>query len=72
MVKLVMMFFAIFLFKAGLQFATFGWPMISDSLRISMFWPRLSMPVGGMIMIIHLTYQIIADIEIIFKKDVAA
>jgi len=71
-VKLIMMIFAVFLFKAGLQFALFGWPMISDALRISMFWPRLSMPVSGLIMAIHLTYQLICDVETLSKKDVAA
>lgn len=69
-VKLAMMLFAFFLFKAGLEFAIFGWPMVSDALRISMFWPRLSMPVGGLIMIFHLTYQIIEDIDKLCKKDV--
>lgn len=71
-IKITMMVFAIFLFKAGLQMAEYGLTMTADALRIPMFWPRLSMPVGGFIMIIHLTYQIIADIETMFKKDVAA
>ncbi|MHB8916733.1 MAG: TRAP transporter small permease [Desulfocucumaceae bacterium] len=71
-VKIVMMIFAVFLFKAGLQMSLFGISMISDALRISMFWPRLSMPVGGLIMIVHLTYMILTDIEMLFEKDVAA
>jgi TRAP-type C4-dicarboxylate transport system permease small subunit len=69
-IKLAIMLFAFFLFKAGVDFAFFGWPMVSDALRISMFWPRLSMPVGGLLMIIHLTYQIIEDLDRLCKKDV--
>lgn len=70
-VKIVTLFIVVYLFKAGLGLTTSSTKMISDALGISMVWPRISMPIGAVLMAIHLVHMIISDIEKLFGSDVA-
>ncbi len=60
LVRLLVLFFVVFLFVTGINLVTSSSHMISEALRISLIWPRLSVPVGAgfmLIHIIHLTYR---------------
>ncbi|PIE64790.1 MAG: hypothetical protein CSA26_06275 [Desulfobacterales bacterium] len=65
-VKLLVMFFVVFLLFTGIFLVGSSSHMISEALRISLVWPRLSVPVGASFMlvhIIHLTYQDICKLR---------
>lgn len=53
LVKFAVLFFAIFLTYTGMLLVQNSVNTVSEALRISMIWPRLSIPVGGVIMILH-------------------
>ena len=57
------LFFVVFLFVTGINLVTSSSKMISDALRISLVWPRLSVPVGAGFMMIHVLNLIYQDIE---------
>lgn len=59
-VRFLVLIFVVFLLVTGINLVTTSSHMISDALRISLIWPRLSVPVGAAFMlihVIHLTYQ---------------
>ena len=62
------LFFVVFLFVTGINLVTSSSKMISDALRISLVWPRLSVPVGAGFMMIHVLNLIYQDIEKIRNK----
>ncbi len=61
-IRLVALIFALFLTVKGAVFVAESTNMVSDGLRISMVWPRLSMPVGGAFMILHLVALLSQDL----------
>lgn len=65
-VRFSVLFFVVFLLVTGINLVITSDHMISDALRISLIWPRLSVPVGAgfmLIHIIHLTYQDILNLR---------
>lgn len=65
-VRFSVLFFVVFLLVTGIDLVATSTHMISDALRISLVWPRLSVPVGAgfmLIHIIHLTYQDIINLR---------
>ena len=65
-VRLLVLFFVVFLLFTGIDLVRTSSHMISDALRISLIWPRLSVPVGAgfmLVHIIHLTYQDIINLK---------
>jgi len=65
-VRFLVLIFVVFLLVTGINLVTTSSHMISDALRISLVWPRLSVPVGAAFMlihVIHLTYQDIINLR---------
>jgi TRAP-type transport system small permease protein len=69
LVKLTVLFFAIFLTYTGVILVQKSSHMVSDALRISMVWPRSSMPVGGAIMIVHTINILFKEISLLFQTS---
>ena len=64
LIKLMILFFLIILLKEGYSAASFaGKYQSSPALRLSMFWPMLSIPVGAFLMIIHILYIILLNYQ---------
>lgn len=59
--KLVVVVFLFFFLVSSWHVAILSAEFKSDALRISMFWSRLSLPVGGMLMLVQLVNLIIQD-----------
>lgn len=62
LVRLVVLVFAVFLVFEGGVFVAKSTKMVSDGMRISMVWPRLSMPIGGALMTLHAITYILGDL----------
>jgi len=69
LVKLTVLFFAVFLTYTGVILVQKSTHMVSDGLRISMMWPRLSMPVGGVIMILHTVNLLFKEVSMFFQNS---
>ena len=69
LVKLTVLFFAVFLIYTGVIFVQRSAAMVSDALRVSMVWPRLSMPVGGAIMALHTVNILYKEISQLFQTS---
>lgn len=61
-IRICVLVFVIYLIKAGITLVQDSTSLLSDGMRISMVYPRLSMPVGGLLMFVHLTHMIVRDI----------
>ncbi|AEG13811.1 Tripartite ATP-independent periplasmic transporter DctQ component [Desulfofundulus kuznetsovii DSM 6115] len=70
-VRVLVLVFVIFLLKQGVALAITSIPLLSDGMRISMFWPRLSVPVGSALMLIHTIHLILQDIVNFATGEVA-
>lgn len=68
LVRLIVLFFVGFLLVTGIFLVTSSSHMISEALRISLVWPRLSVPVGATFMLIHVLHLTYSDI-CNFKND---
>jgi len=62
LVRLLVFAFALFLLIEGASYVMSSRDMLSDGMRISMVYPRLSMPVGGLLMTIHILAMILGDL----------
>lgn len=69
LVKLAVLYFAIFLTYTGVVLVLKSTNVISEAMRISMVWPRLSLAVGGAIMILHTLSLLSQEINHLFRKD---
>lgn len=72
LVKLAVLFFAIFLTYTGYILVQQSVHMVSDALRISMIWPRLSLPIGGAIMVIHMISALFKETSLLFQTSEGA
>ena len=61
-IRIIAIFFTGFLVIHGAIFVMTSTGMVSDGLRISMVYPRLSMPLGGIFMTFHIIAFILDDI----------
>lgn len=61
--KLAVVLFLIMLIKYGLNVALISLDTSSSALVISMFWPRISLVVGGLMMLIQAIYLIMRDLR---------
>ena len=68
-VRLIVLFFSIFLLVEGTSYAMGSMDMLSDGIRISMLYPRLSMPVGGLFMLIHSVAMVLGDICALMEME---
>lgn len=62
MVRLAVLFFVAFLLVTGIFLVASSSHMISEALRISLVWARLSVPVGASLMLIHILHLVYQDI----------
>jgi TRAP-type C4-dicarboxylate transport system, small permease component len=62
LVRCIVLCFTVFLFIEGTVFVVKSTKIVSDGMRISMVYPRLSMPVGGALMTLHTITFILSDI----------
>ena len=62
MIRLTVLVFSLFLFIEGCVYVAKSGNLVSDGLRVSMAYPRLSMPVGGALMTLHSVTLILEDI----------
>ena len=62
LIRVIAIFFTGFLAIHGTIFVFESTNMVSDGLRINMVYPRLSMPIGGMLMTFHIIAFILDDI----------
>jgi TRAP-type transport system small permease protein len=69
LVKITVLFCAVFLTYTGVILVQKSTHMVSDALRISMVWPRLSLPVGGGIMVIHSINMLFKEISLLFQTS---
>jgi len=67
-VRLSVLLFVVFLLVTGINLVTSSNNMISEALRISLVWPRLSVPVGASFMLIHVIYLTYRDIYNLTNK----
>lgn len=61
-IKIITLFIVLYLFKASFGLTAESMSMISDALGISMVWPRICMPLGAALMVLHLVNMTIEDI----------
>ncbi len=61
--KITMLLFVILLVYLGYNLAVNSVNYFSNALRLSLFWPRLSILVGGSIMVLHLVHFIVRDLR---------
>ncbi|MGO4890487.1 TRAP transporter small permease [Anaerobacillus sp. MEB173] len=64
---LILSFFAFFTY-VGLEMALNSQVFRADALGISLFWPRISMAIGGLLMILHTVHLIFKDIGRVMNK----
>jgi TRAP-type transport system small permease protein len=69
LVKITVLFFAVFLTYTGLLLVQQSTHMVSDALRISMIWPRMSLPIGGAIMVIHMISALYDETSRLFQTS---
>jgi TRAP-type C4-dicarboxylate transport system permease small subunit len=69
LVKVAVLFFAVFLTYTGIILVQKSTNIVSEAMRISMIWPRLSLPVGGVIMVIHTVNLLYQELYSIFRKN---
>jgi TRAP-type C4-dicarboxylate transport system permease small subunit len=70
LVHLIILIFALFLFVEGCIYVAKSGNFVSDGLRISMAYPRLSMPIGGSLMTLHSIVFILGDLlQLQMKKE---
>jgi len=62
--KLLTLYFLYVLSSQGVTMVLDARTQVSPGLGISMFWPLLSVPVAGILMMCQLTFQIIVDLTI--------
>jgi TRAP-type transport system small permease protein len=72
LVKLGVLLFAVFLTYTGILLVQQSTHMVSDALRISMIWPRMSVPVGGAIMTIHMISAVYKETSLLFQTSEGA
>lgn len=72
LVKITVLFFAGFLTYTGILLVQQSAHMVSDALRISMIWPRMSLPIGGAIMVIHMVSALYNETSHLFKTSEGA
>ena len=68
LVKIAVLFFAVFLTYTGVVLVQKSTHIISEALRISVVWPRLSVPVGGIIMTIHTVNLLYQNVYSLIRK----
>ncbi len=71
-VKLTVLFFAAFLTYTGILLVQQSTHMVSDALRISMIWPRSSLPLGGAIMVLHTVDALYKETSLLFQTSEGA
>ena len=62
LIRITAIFFTGFLTVHGTVFVMESVGMVSDGLRINMAYPRLSMPIGGLLMTFHIVAFMLDDI----------
>lgn len=69
-VRVLVLFFVLFLLVTGILLVASSSHMISEALRISLVWPRLSVPVGAALMLIHVVHLTYRDVyELVSGKE---
>ncbi|WP_027188700.1 TRAP transporter small permease [Desulfovibrio cuneatus] len=63
LIRLVALTFTLFLLVEGSLFVMGSAGIVSDGMRIPMVYPRLSMPIGGAIMTLHIITFILGDLH---------
>jgi len=66
-IRILVLIFVLFLLYEGSLFALRSVNMVSDGMRISMLYPRLAMPIGAAIMLLHLVALMLEDIAALRK-----
>lgn len=61
--KIAMLLFVLYFTYLGIRMASMSTGFQSNAMHISLFWPRISMGIGGGLMILHLVYFILKDIR---------
>lgn len=67
--KLVIAYFLLFIIQYGFNVALMSYEATADSMKISMFWPRFSLVVGGLMMLIQTIYLLMADLKNLFVRE---
>jgi TRAP-type C4-dicarboxylate transport system permease small subunit len=62
LIRCIVLSFTLFLLVEGCVFVAKSAHIVSDGMRISMIYPRLSMPVGGALMTLHTMTFILGDL----------
>lgn len=62
LIRLIVFSFCLFLLVEGCNYVADSTTIVSDGLRISMVYPRLSIPVGGALMLLHTVTFILGDL----------
>lgn len=60
-IKIITFIFFYYLLTGGWNFALGSRHIYADGISLSLFWPRLSMVIGSLFMLVHLVYMVISD-----------
>jgi len=60
-IKIITFMFFYYLLTGGWNFAVGSRNIYADGINLSLFWPRLSMVIGSLFMLVHLLYMLISD-----------
>lgn len=70
--KAAILFFVVMLVKYSISVALMNIDVTSSALGISMFWPRLSLVAGGLMMLIQALFLLMKDMKAIISKEETA
>ncbi|HHW42603.1 MAG TPA: TRAP transporter small permease [Desulfotomaculum sp.] len=70
--KIVILFFVILLINYSFNVAKMNLNVSSSALGISMFWPRFSLVMGGLMMFVQALFLLMRDLRAILTKEETA
>lgn len=68
-IRLIVLAFSCILFVEGVKFVISSQDIVSEGMRISMVWPRLSLPLGSALLIFNAFIMSIIDIDMLLHDN---
>ncbi|GAB6154623.1 hypothetical protein JCM17380_33730 [Desulfosporosinus burensis] len=69
LIQIIMLVIVLLIIKYGYNVAALNLGVTSDALGISMFIPRFSLVLGGVLMLVQIINLIMRDLRVIFVKE---
>jgi len=66
-IGIAILVFLVFFLKFGIIVAIDGFNFVSTAIEVKMFWPKLALPIGAFLMIVHIIYLITENINMLVK-----